>query len=135
MNEPNQEQGDDEAVYYSALASLDTLTHNDRVEVLLNWVKYVMLTEAADVMAEGTADLSPEFGKLCFEFATQVIGLPTRYRQRHGMEERCGKCPACIADGIGGDGKVSVIMLEGLDQLESFLDAMQADAVAAKDSN
>jgi hypothetical protein len=103
MNNRQQDTGlplDGEAVYYSALASLDELpTHHMRALVVLNWVKYIIVRLTDDVTPEHITDLSPIFGALCNDFAELVLGLPEKFS--HQLDGRpCGKCPACLAGGL-----------------------------------
>ena len=99
MTQSKEAETDDrEAVYYAVLATLDSLpTHEARSMVVMNWVKYVMLTRANEVTPGAETDLAPAFSFLCTEFALDVLGLPALYRARGNFECDCSRCKARAA--------------------------------------
>ncbi len=94
--------GQAEAVYYSALALLDELpSHEQRKIVVMNWVKYVLVLQAQEMVGEHPSELMPVFSALCSLFVMQVLRLPHKFASE--LEEGltpCGLCPECIAAGI-----------------------------------
>jgi len=90
---------DAQAVYYSALASLDELSSRDKFLVVINWVKYLVLNRSIEVTLDEHASLYPAFDYLCKDFARQVTGLPEQFADI--LDDRpCGTCEACRATGI-----------------------------------
>ncbi len=91
-----EDEKQSEAVYYSALASLDELpSHQARMWAVMNWLKYVLLIEARDKTPPG-ADLAPVFTTLCTDTAVNVMDMPDVYVHLRGRNN-CGQCPSCIA--------------------------------------
>lgn len=79
------------AVYYSVLASLDELpTHRDRVETVMNLVKYIL---AKEVDAHPRLDRVEAFGQEALNFGLNVIDLTSMITPAGG----CGECPRCVA--------------------------------------
>ena len=84
-----------EAVYYAALATLDELeTIEERMSVVMNWVKYIALRQAKENTPKGDS-LLPAFNGLCLSFAYAVIELPAMYAsQFDGKDFHCAHCEA-----------------------------------------
>jgi hypothetical protein len=82
------------AVYFSVLASLDELpTHADRVETVMNLVKYV-LVKATDAGCSKPGESRIEaFSRHAMAFGLDVIDLPAMIKD----DGDCGECPRCIA--------------------------------------
>lgn len=102
-NEEATEEGSKkaEAVYYAALALLDELPREDRRLVVLNWVKYITLTEAAPHPPDGEDGLRRSMEAmtaLCRQFAFRVLSLPHLYvdsmMQAREIECTCARCEA-----------------------------------------
>lgn len=75
-----------EEVYYAALPSLDELTdHEERTQVAINWVKYVLL-DHAEKARPPKMSLDKAFELLCLDFALEVTQLPAALRN---------PCPGC----------------------------------------
>lgn len=88
---------DGEAVYYSALSSLDELpSHGMRAIVVLNWVKYIVAQLTDQMVPKEESNLAPVFTMLCGEFAEMVLELPETFADQLDAPP-CGVCPACIA--------------------------------------
>lgn len=83
-----------EATYFSVLGLLDELpSHEQRVLVALNWVKYVMLTQA-DASSRGMGSVAiAKFRLLCLEFAFRVADLPDMLDEE---TERVCTCDRCV---------------------------------------
>lgn len=74
--------GDPEAVYWSALSSLDELSEDDRARVALNWVKYILLKEAGAHAGGSNIEKFKRYEVLCATFALDVTSLPDQWIQR-----------------------------------------------------
>lgn len=88
-----------EAVYYSALASLDELQHGEQALVVMNWVKYVLSNWANHKAPGYGADFHLTLVMLCHDFAVQVIDLPEKYDAMF-RNQGCGNCARCKARGV-----------------------------------
>jgi hypothetical protein len=95
----NQEdlRADGEAVYFSALASLDELPHGMRVLVVLNWVKYIMARFTDRIVPENEPNLAPVFAVLCAEFSEMVLELPVTFAEQLDASP-CGQCSECVKE-------------------------------------
>ncbi len=120
-----ESMGGEEAVYYSALSSLDALkTDEERAMVVINWVKYILLTEAASIMGDG--DLLPTFRHLCRRFAVSVMGLPRLYKERHDAGLSCGLCAECKASIASKRRNEVTVILGTLEELKRIAEQLEA---------
>lgn len=102
MIEDKTTDADSEAVYFMALGLLDELpSHLDRALVVMNWVKYLLLTEADKAGPDGGSRLKA-FRLLCIDFGIRVAELPAVLLEDF-QTEPCGKCARCKAEGLGSD--------------------------------
>ena len=99
--EMTEEDNAGEALYHSVLGELDSLSPEQQLSVVHNWVRYVLVHTAGG----GKGEVS--FGVLldhCVSFAQTVADIPAViYELQTGKrpeDHHCGKCMACIMNGI-----------------------------------
>lgn len=87
----------DEAVYFSVLSLLDELPLPARKIVAMNWVKYVLIAEAAQQSPIENRVSMGVLSDLCLDFAQHVVMLPSVYMSKLKDHPPCGLCEHCLA--------------------------------------
>lgn len=125
MSKEEQAWSDEaDAVYVATVASIDGLaTYSERMNLMLNLTRYIMMTEVAVGVQEAVGNQGPSSifvetgilttGMQCLvdEYAKELTAMPRRLQAIIHAENGCGGCGACKAaqKEAYGDGKVQLL--------------------------
>lgn len=88
-----------EHAYRIVLPLLDSMSYGDQRDVVLNWVKYVMIRWAEDVTPDTMHTALPAFTLLACRFASHIMGLPMAMGDELELKV-CEGCPRCKVEGV-----------------------------------